>query len=378
MIVIDFAVVLLPEILLQTDDVCVVHHSEITKSLLLKYNPSILIIRSTVKVNRELLEGTSVRYIATATSGSDHIDKEYCRSAGIEVFVALGCNATSVAEYVLNAIIDYTMLATTKFVELQGMQLGVIGCGHIGKRVAYMGAKLGMNVLVNDPPAKSEIITWLTESNTMLKEQSLQQIQYEEFDDVLINSEILTNHVPLVTDGLYPTKGLISQRAIDLLKDGSCFIHASRGSVVDESALKQAIISKNLMAYIDVWQGEPNWDADLATLSRLSTPHIAGHSFNGKLRGSLMVVEWLRSAVGMNIPLLNEHNLLPKVEPMDVSIEKLPMLRNYYLHKYNEVADDSLAMRNGLFNQVKKPSDWFTNTRTNYPSRFEAITLPEF
>jgi erythronate-4-phosphate dehydrogenase len=378
MIVIDFAVILLPELLLQTDDVCVVHHSEITNSLLRKYNPSVLIIRSTVKVNKELLEGTSVKFIATATSGSDHIDKKYCRSVGIEVFVALGCNATSVAEYVLNAILDYTMLMTTGNTDLQGVQLGVIGCGHIGKRVAYMGAKLGMNVLINDPPAKSELSVWLSEINAVLLEQSLPQIQYGEFDDVLHKSDILTNHVPLIRDGLYATKELFNPRTFELMKDNGCFIHASRGGVVNETALKQTIINKKLVAYIDVWDGEPDWDIELAKLSRMSTPHIAGHSFNGKLHGSLMVAHWLRSTVGMNIRLLNEGAFLSKVEAVEVSLETLPFLRSHYIHKYNEVADDSLIMRNGDFNDLKKTSEWFVTTRTNYPSRYEAITLPEF
>ncbi len=239
-----------------------------------------LIIRTRTKCDAALLEHSRVSVIATATIGTDHIDANWCARRGIIVENAAGCNAASVAQYMTSALLRVSFRHN---VDLRGKTLGVVGCGHVGTNVAAAAAALGMNVLVNDPPRAER--EW--ESGFV----SLEQIQRE--------ADFITFHVPLTNSGPYPTEHLADESFFRGLKRRPFFFNTSRGDVVDESALKSALLDGRIAgAVLDVWHNEPDIDRALLSLVDFGTPHIAGYSADGKANGTAMAVE----AVVSNLP----------------------------------------------------------------------------
>ena len=239
-----------------------------------------LIIRTRTKCDAALLEHSRVSVIATATIGMDHIDTRWCTRRGIVWENAAGCNAASVAQYMTSALLRVSLRHN---VDLRGKTLGIVGCGHVGTNVAAAAAALGMNVLVNDPPRAER--EW--ESGFV----SLEQIQQE--------ADFITFHVPLTQAGPYPTEHLADGDFFRGFKRKPFFFNTSRGDVVDESALKEAIMEGRISgAVLDVWHNEPDIDRELLSLVDFGTPHIAGYSADGKANGTAMAVE----AVVSNLP----------------------------------------------------------------------------
>jgi erythronate-4-phosphate dehydrogenase len=225
--------------------------------------------RTRTKCNESLLKGSSVRLIATATIGFDHIDTDYCDSAGIRWINAPGCNSGSVQQYVTAALATLVYRRKLKFSDLT---LGVVGVGNVGSKVCRAARALGMNVLLNDPPKEAD------------------NCGYVSLDELLAGSDIVTCHVPLNKTGAYPTFHLASDGFFDRMRDGAVFINSSRGAVADADALKRASQTK-LSAYIlDVWEGEPAPDAGLLEGAFIGTPHIAGYSSDGKANGTAACV----------------------------------------------------------------------------------------
>ncbi len=232
----------------------------------------ILVVRSETKVNRELLEGSRVRFVGTVTIGTDHIDIPFLESRGIGFASAPGSNANSVKEYLLAALLE---LSRRRGFSLRGKTLGVVGVGHIGSKIAAMAADLGLVVLQNDPP---------------LARQS-RQPRFVPLDD-LMNADILTLHVPLTRSGEDATFHLFNSRRIAAMKSGAILINSSRGPVVETGALRDALRSGHLSAAVlDVWEGEPAIDAELLEIVTLGTPHIAGYSLDGKVNAVRMIRE---------------------------------------------------------------------------------------
>ena len=232
-----------------------------------------LIIRTRTKCDAALLEQSRVSAIATATIGMDHIDLDWCARHGIACENAAGCNAASVAQYMTSALLRISL---RHGVELRGKTLGVIGCGHVGMKVAAAAYALGMNVLINDPPrARREGPSGFVE---------LETIQCE--------ADFVTFHVPLTHEGPDRTEHLADQAFFRGLEKKPYFFNASRGDVVDETALKSAIVSGQISgAVLDVWHNEPDIDRELLSLVDFATPHIAGYSADGKANGTSMAVE---------------------------------------------------------------------------------------
>jgi erythronate-4-phosphate dehydrogenase len=219
-----------------------------------------------------------VRFVGTATSGREHIDVDFLQKSGVEFHDARGCNANSVAEYVVVAML---LWAEKMGQELQGKTLGIVGYGHIGRRVAELAHELGMKTLVSDAPFRASggmFAPYCTEAR---------------FDELLKESDVMTNHVPLETTGAFPTAKMFDKQAFERVRAGGLFIHASRGGIVDEAALLEAMRTKHIHAALDVWEAEPRVNALLAKECLLATPHIAGYSFEGKIRGSAMMAEML-------------------------------------------------------------------------------------
>jgi len=234
-----------------------------------------LLIRTRTKCNAALLQGTKVRFIATATIGYDHIDTGWCEQNGITWVNAPGCNSSSVQQYIAAAILH---LALNYSFNLYNKTLGIIGVGNVGSKVAKLGQALGMKVLQNDPPRQR-------------KEKSDYFIS---LDRLLEQSDIITLHVPLITKGTDKTYHLADNNFFDKMKPSSFFINSSRGEVTDTTALKEALKTKKLTAAIvDVWENEPDIDTELLKMVEIGTPHIAGYSNDGKANGTAMSVQQL-------------------------------------------------------------------------------------
>ena len=226
-----------------------------------------MIIRTRTKCNADLLEGTRVRIIATATIGTDHIDLPYCADKGIEVHNAEGCNAGGVMQYVFSSLYG---VAARKAIKLDGFNFGIVGVGNVGRKVEAMARYLGFNVLRCDPPrAEAE------------GEEGFCSLDY-----LLANSQIVTMHVPLNET----TRGLVDDEFFLKMQLGTIFINAARGEIMDEKALKEAY-PKLGAAIIDTWNNEPDVDEELIDMVDVATPHIAGYSYQGKQNGTAMSVQ---------------------------------------------------------------------------------------
>ena len=224
----------------------------------------IVIVRSETKVTKELLLGSSIRFVGTATIGTDHVDVDFLRTHGIGFASAPGSNANSVAEYIVAALLT---LAHRKGFVLQGKTIGVVGVGNVGSKVVRNVKALGMTVLQNDPPL------YRITGNS----------HFVPLDD-LMYADFITLHVPLTTTGMDPTYHLFDAKRIGAMKKGAILINTARGSVVDSAALSNALDRRHLGgSVLDVWEGEPAIDVELLKKIDISTSHIAGYSFDGKL-----------------------------------------------------------------------------------------------
>lgn len=227
-----------------------------------------LIVRSKTRVDRALLEGTPVAFVATATAGADHFDIPWLNDAGIAWSASPGCNANAVAEYVATTLV---LLARKRAALLSGQTLGIVGVGQVGSRVAQKAILLGLRVLRNDPPLALQ-----TGSR-----------DFRSLGDVLAETDILTLHAPLVADGPFPTRHLADCRFFGQLKPGAWFINTSRGEIVDPDSLQCALDHQLLSACaLDVWENEPDLPDSIRNAVDILTPHVAGYSLEGLLNGT--------------------------------------------------------------------------------------------
>ena len=250
-----------------------------------------LILRTRTRCNAELLEGSSVRVIATATIGTDHVDFDYCNSRGIEVYNAAGCNAGGVMQYVFSALYG---IAARKGIKIDGCTLGIVGVGNVGRKVQQMAEYLGFNVLLCDPPRAA------AEGDE----------GFCTLEHLLAESQIVTLHVPLDET----TRGMADAGFFAQVQPGAIFINASRGEVVDEAALKEAL-PKLGATVIDTWNNEPNVDVELVEMVDIATPHIAGYSYQGKQTGTSMAVQ----AVARYFGLTELYDFFPEADIPDNS-----------------------------------------------------------
>ncbi len=232
----------------------------------------LLVTRSTTPITPDLLEGSSVRFYGTATIGTDHIDIPYLERRGIRWCSAAGCNANSVSEYLVAALLS---VAQKHGITLAGKTIGVIGVGNVGTRVVEKAAALDMTVFPNDPPRKRE-----------------EGMPSTPLPDLLALSDIVTLHTPLTHTGQDATCHLADDAFFAQLKPGCILVNAARGPVVDTDALLRAM-DRGIVAHaiIDTWEGEPDFRTDLMARAAIATPHIAGYSYEGKYMGTVMVYE---------------------------------------------------------------------------------------
>lgn len=235
----------------------------------------VLIVRTRTQCNADLLEGTSVKMVTTATIGTDHIDLDYCASRGIKVENAAGCNAGGVMQYVFSAVYG---VAARKGIKLEDAVFGIVGVGNVGSKIEFLAKYLGFKVLRCDPPrAEAE------------GPEGFCSLEY-----LLENSNIVTMHVPLDET----TRGMADETFFALMKPGAIFINAARGEVIDENALIAA--SPKLGAIvIDTWCNEPRINVDLLEVADIATPHIAGYSYQGKENATIMAVRAVARYLGI-------------------------------------------------------------------------------
>ena len=251
----------------------------------------VLVVRSVTRVDAALLGGTPVRFVGTATAGVDHVNEADLAHLGVAFASAPGSNATSVAEYVIAALLA---VAAARGERLAGRTLGVVGAGAVGGRLALRGQALGMDVLVCDPPRAA---TGETED------------PYVPLAGVLAGSDIVSLHTPLTVPGEspWPTRGMIGAPALAAIRPGAWLVNAARGAVVDGPAVLAARRSGRLGALVmDCWPGEPAPDEALVAAADLATPHVAGYSFDGKVAGTSMIVAALRAWIAAHGDAVHE------------------------------------------------------------------------
>ena len=302
-----------------------------------------LIIRTRTKCDAALLEGTSVSMIATATIGTDHIDMDYCRSKGIMVHNAEGCNAGGVLQYVFSALYG---VASRKAIKLNDSVFGVVGVGNVGSKVAALAEYLGFKVLRCDPPRA-------------LREGPE---GFCDLDYLLANSDIVTLHVPLDET----TRNMADEPFFTLMKPGSIFINAARGEVVDQEALKM-VLPKFGAVIIDTWANEPNVDEELVEMVDIATPHIAGYSYRGKQNGTAAAVQAVAHQFGMEslydfYPESDDPERQPLV--LDIKDKKQGEIAAIFQYNYPIFTDD--------FRFRMEPEN-FEKMRTAYQYRREVI-----
>lgn len=230
----------------------------------------VLLVRSITRVDASLLSGSRVRFVGSATIGTDHVDLEWLAEQGIKFSNAPACNAVSAAEYISSALLT---VVNGKSSALVGKTVGIIGCGNVGSRVMTRLQAIGLNCLVCDPPR--------AEREGQAGFVSMQEVA---------SADIISVHVPLVKEGRHATRNLINREFIQSLPADCLFMNTSRGDVVDEAALKDKLRGNaSFRAVLDVWNNEPAIDTELAGLVEIATPHIAGYSIDGKLRATQML-----------------------------------------------------------------------------------------
>lgn len=228
----------------------------------------VLLVRSVTRVDRPMLDGSKVRFVGTCTIGTDHLDIDYFSQAGIAWASAPGCNARGVVDYVLGSVLA---LAERQGVDPAGRRYGIVGAGQVGSRLVSVLRGLGWSVKVCDPPR-----------------QATEGADYCTLEEIIADCDVISLHTPLTDE----TRHLIGRQQLSRLQSGSWLINASRGAVVDNQALLQALqAGTDLQVVLDVWEGEPQVNVELAQRCRIATPHIAGYSLDGKLRGTAQIYQ---------------------------------------------------------------------------------------
>jgi len=307
-----------------------------------------LLVRTRTRCNQELLKGTPVKFIGTATIGYDHIDTDFCKKNNISWKNAPGCNSSSVQQYIAASLLRIS--AESGF-DLKDKTIGIIGVGNVGSKVQYLANAMGMKVLLNDPP----------------RERNEKKKSFVSIEHLLGESDIITLHVPLNKDGQDKTFHLFNRETLGKIKKGCWFINASRGEVAETEALKDALAEEKLAGVvIDVWEREPEIDIPLMHMSFLATPHIAGYSADGKANGTAMIVKDLSEFFG--IPLADWYpSEVPDLPESVLAIDcngksNEEILRKAVFHSYNIVEDDV---------RLRFDPSRFEKERENYPVRRE-------
>ncbi len=317
-----------------------------------------LFVRSITKVNQRLLEGTRVGFVGTATIGVDHIDRHYLKEQGIAYASAPGCNASAVVNYVLTCLLE---LEASRGIDIDAMQVGIVGLGNVGKRLKAALELWGLTVVAYDPLLESRGVDGLV---------SIEEV---------LQSDVLSLHVPMVKGGAYPTHYLMDYQRLKNLKQNALLINTSRGSVIDNRALRNVLVDRSdLSVVLDVWENEPMLDRELASVVDIATPHIAGYSYDGKVKGTEMVYQAFCRHLGQNASItlddVIDHALDVALDPVVLGNEGKVTALSMVGAVYSVMVDDI-----GLRSTLKQPRELrtaaFDQLRKHYRLRREFSTI---
>ncbi len=316
----------------------------------------VLLVRSVTKVGQELLSGTPVKFVGTATIGTDHIDITFLQKSNIFFSNAAGSNANSVAEYFITSLLE---VSRRRECDLAGKSLGIIGVGNIGKLVASKSLALGLLPVLNDPPrARQEGVGAF---------KSLTEV---------IKSDIITCHTPLIKEGTDKTVHLLGSEELALMSDKVILMNTGRGSVIDNEQLKQWKKKHGGSALIlDVWENEPLPDIELLSMTDIATPHIAGYSFDGKVNGTEMIYKSLCDCLGI-AEQVRVSELKPKVSNSVLEVNlgdygSKQELLAYLTGSVYDIVGDDRRMREVLKRPASERGAYFDKLRKEYPVRRE-------
>ena len=304
---------------------------DITADVLAQYQPDALLIRSVTKVNEQLLtNNASVKFVGSATIGTDHVDQDYLASRHIAFANAAGCSKHSVAQYVMTAILslrpDYWQ---------RPIKLGIIGLGNIGSTLAQYAQDLGWQVLGYDPLIPSSIIN----------NASLEQ--------VLTQSNVISLHVPLTSaeQSTHPTRHLINEAAFAQMAAGTLLINTARGPVISEVALLDNLASSQREVVLDVFEHEPEVSETLLSQLAIATPHIAGYTLEGKLRGTQMVFEAFVETFSEQLQAVDPQ-LMDKLLPDNPYTWQELQSQSSKLADYYHIWEDDALLRNAVHQEA--------------------------
>ncbi|RXU60849.1 4-phosphoerythronate dehydrogenase PdxB [Pseudomonas protegens] len=318
----------------------------------------VLLVRSVTQVDRQLLEGSPVRFVGTCTIGTDHLDLDYFQQAGISWSSAPGCNARGVVDYVLGSLLT---LAEIEGVDLAQRCYGVVGAGEVGGRLIKVLRGLGWQVLVCDP-----------------QRLAAEGGDYVSLEQLIERCDVISLHTPLTRHGEHATWHLLDRQRLDRLKQGTWLINAARGPVVDNRALREVLLEReDLQAVLDVWEEEPTVDRELADLCVLATPHIAGYSLDGKQRGTAQIYQaycrFLGQAEQVSLASLLPAPWVPQVS-LNANADPAWALAMICRAVYDPRRDDA-DLRRSLVDDVARQRSAFDGLRKHYPERREVDGL---
>ncbi len=313
-----------------------------------------IVTRTRTICNEKLLAGSTVKFIATATIGYDHIDTDYCDSAGIKWTNAPGCNSKSVEQYIASTLM---VLAERKNLQLKDLCIGVVGVGNVGSKVARVADLLGMKVLLNDPP----------------RERAEGSSTFISLNQVMDDADIITLHVPLNMKGEDATFHLGDETFFSVLKKKPILINSCRGEVVDTLSVKNALKNGHISGFTcDCWENEPDIDLELLAMTEIATPHIAGYSKDGKAIGTQMSVHAISQFFGLGFENWQPSGVEQPANPVfkldGTGLNEQEIIAKAILHTYDIKNDDQ---------DFRKDTAKFEQLRGDYPTRreFPAFTI---
>ncbi len=297
----------------------------------------VLLVRSVTQVNESLLGGSKVRFVGSSTIGADHIDQSYLQQKGIKFANAPGCNANAVVQYVLS------VLSTLRSNWME-QTVGIIGCGSIGGKLYKILRALGVKCRCYDP-------FLATEGNPHL-------VTFE----AVLESDILSLHVPLTDSGPYPTYHLFNEQVLCNLTPNVLLINTSRGAVLDNQSVLHCFSERSWQLALDVWEGEPGISLELLELVDICSPHIAGYSYDGKIKGTKMIFDAFCSSYGLDAPIP-----ITRDEIFELTSNSFAdaVLETFDVKKIDHL------MRESLLKKEVSHSQEFDRLRKDCPQRFE-------
>jgi erythronate-4-phosphate dehydrogenase len=337
-----------------------VAESELSTELLRRLRCQVLIVRTHVRVDAQLLERTPVRFVASPSAGLDHIAVEELRARGITVAHAPGCNANAVAEYTIFAVLRWALILGRP---LSKERIGIVGFGHIGRRVALYARRLGMEVWVNDPPLERQGFAFP------------EWVHPVPLAELLRGCQVVTVHVPLTRTGEFPTYHLLGEQELGYLQRVTLLVNSARGGVVDELALLRELERRELFLAFDVWETEPRPRWELAVRAMLATPHIAGHTWQGRVRCTWAIVQALAQWAGFTCPDELFHEALsqaPRTPPVPWDD---PQELHQLLCERRRLPQDTQQLQLWRLLPESLQAETFQRFRQSYPRRYELLRI---